>query len=279
LAVPLAFLFIYRGTMMDVAQFEAWILDETTNNAVAAGMIAMAIFTVLGTIFVAAPYGRYSDSRWGPLINAKVCWVFMESPNLIWTALFLAFYSREESVQSVPNMILLGMFAFHYTNRTLIFPFRLRGVKPMPISMPLLAVSYCFFNGYLQASSLTRFTARDPLYLGDPRFLAGVFLFFCGWYINVDSDARLRNLRKPGETGYKIPRGGMFEYVSGANFFGEILEWTGFAIASWSMAGVAFALYTAANIGPRALKHHQYYLDKFKEEYPKERKALIPFLL
>lgn len=29
--------------------------------------------------------------------------------------------------------------------------------------------------------------------------------------------------------------GGMFQYVSGANFFGEILEWTGFAIASWSL--------------------------------------------
>jgi 3-oxo-5-alpha-steroid 4-dehydrogenase 1 len=47
----------------------------------------------------------------------------------------------------------------------------------------------------------------------------------------------LRNLRKPGDTGYYIPKGGMFEYVSGANFFGEILEWTGFAIASGSTAG------------------------------------------
>ena len=27
----------------------------------------------------------------------------------------------------------------------------------------------------------------------------------------------------------------MFEYVSGANFFGEIVEWTGFAIATWSL--------------------------------------------
>jgi 3-oxo-5-alpha-steroid 4-dehydrogenase 1 len=41
-------------------------------------------------------------------------------------------------------------------------------------------------------------------------------------------------LRKPGETGYKIPTGGLFDYITGANFFGEIVEWTGFAIASCS---------------------------------------------
>ena len=45
------------------------------------------------------------------------------------------------------------------------------------------------------------------------------------------SDQLLVNLRKPGETGYKIPVGGLFDYVTGANFFGEIVEWTGFALA------------------------------------------------
>ena len=40
-----------------------------------------------------------------------------------------------------------------------------------------------------------------------------------------------RNLRKPGDKAYYIPRGGCFELVSGANFLGEIIEWFGFAIA------------------------------------------------
>ena len=71
----------------------------------------------------------------------------------------------------------------------------------------------------------------------------------------------------------------MFTYISGANFFGEILEWTGFAIASWSQPAAVFAFATALNIGPRALHHHEWYLAKFKEDYPKQRKALIPFLL
>lgn len=78
--------------------------------------------------------------------------------------------------------------------------------------------------------------------------------------------------------GYKIPRGGLFEYVSGANFFGEIVEWAGFAVASGSLPATAFALFTFANIGPRAIAHHQWYLQKFGRDYPPTRKALIPLL-
>ncbi len=81
-----------------------------------------------------------------------------------------------------------------------------------------------------------------------------------GLYINIDSDNRLLRLRnlstsKPGSD-YKIPRGGMFEYVSAANYFGECLEWSGFALASWSLPALAFGWFTWANIGPRAYHHH-----------------------
>lgn len=81
-------------------------------------------------------------------------------------------------------------------------------------------------------------------------------------------------------------QGGLFDYVSGANFFGEIVEWTGFAIASnCQLPAVAFAVFTVLNVGPRALQHHRDYIRRFSGEskdkpaYPSERRALIPFLL
>ena len=73
-------------------------------------------------------------------------------------------------------------------------------------------------------------------------------------------------------------QGGMFEYVSGANFFGEMVEWAGFAVACWSLPALAFALFTWSNIGPRAVQHHRNYLEKFRGEYPANRKAVIPFV-
>ncbi|MGB2854987.1 MAG: 3-oxo-5-alpha-steroid 4-dehydrogenase, partial [Dehalococcoidia bacterium] len=91
------------------------------------------------------------------------------------------------------------------------------------------------------------------------------------------SDGILRRLRTPGETGYKIPRGGLFERVSCANYFGEIIEWCGWAIATWSLPGLAFAVWTAANLVPRARAHHKWYPSQFPD-YPQQRRALIPFV-
>ena len=85
-------------------------------------------------------------------------------------------------------------------------------------------------------------------------------------------------MRKPGETGYKIPKGGLFKYISCPNHFGEILEWIGFAIMCWNLAAFAFAIWTVANLIPRAVSHHKWYKENF-ENYPTKRKAVIPFLL
>jgi 3-oxo-5-alpha-steroid 4-dehydrogenase 1 len=99
-----------------------------------------------------------------------------------------------------------------------------------------------------------------------------------GFATNVWADGALRGLRGPGETGYKIPHGGLYEWVSCPNYLGEIVEWTGWGIAAWSPAGLLFALYTVANLAPRALAHHAWYRRSFPQ-YPPRRKALVPFVL
>ena len=107
--------------------------------------------------------------------------------------------------------------------------------------------------------------------------LGGIAIFLLGFTINLHSDHILRALRRPGETEYKIPYGGFFKWITSPNYFGEIAEWCGWAIASWSLAGVAFAVFTFANLAPRARTHHKWYLANFVN-YPKNRKAVIPLL-
>ena len=77
----------------------------------------------------------------------------------------------------------------------------------------------------MQARYLTEYATYPYGWLSHAQFIGGIAVFFVGMAINMHSDHVLRNLRKPGDTGYHIPRGGMFEFVSGANFFGEIVEW------------------------------------------------------
>lgn len=130
-------------------------------------------------------------------------------------------------------------------------------------------------QGYLVAN--TEFPDMDYTDMG--MFWFGVATFLWGWWKNYEADDILRNLRKPGDTvRYKIPRGGAYEWVSSANYFGECVEWLGWALASRSIAGWSFAVFTWANLVPRALSHHKWYLSKF-EDYPKERTAIIPYLL
>ncbi|NXP57405.1 S5A1 dehydrogenase, partial [Chloropsis cyanopogon] len=168
-------------------------------------------------------------------------------------------------------------FFFVVCYRALIFPLMIREGKPTPFFTFVLALLFCVFNGYLQGRSLTTYATYPPGWLADSRFITGFLGWLIGMAINIHSDHILRNLRKPGETGYKIPRGGMFEYVSGANFFGEILEWFGFALACCTIESFAFALCTLFILSSRARQHHKWYLEKF-EDYPKDRKIVIPFL-
>jgi len=107
--------------------------------------------------------------------------------------------------------------------------------------------------------------------------LIGLIIFFTGMYINRSSDNKLISLRKENKE-YQIPQGGMFKYISCPNHFGEIVEWIGFAIIVFNLGALSFALWTAFNLIPRALNHHNWYINSFKE-YPEKRKAVIPFIL
>ena len=93
--------------------------------------------------------------------------------------------------------------------------------------------------------------------------------------INRLADRKLRDLRERGGSGYRIPQGGLYEWVSCPNYLGEIIEWAGWAIATWSLPGFAFAVWTIANLAPRARSHHAWYQRTFAD-YPVDRKALLP---
>ena len=153
-----------------------------------------------------------------------------------------------------------------------------------------MALVFCILNGYVQAAyQLIPCSHKNVTWLYDVRFILGTIVFFVGMGINIHSDSILRSLRgkdsenssDKGDLGerYKIPRGGMFNYVSGANYFGECVEWIGYAMLSWNVGAASFAFFTCANIFPRAIQHHKWYKKTFGEEYPANRKAIVPFLI
>lgn len=223
-----------------------------------------------------SPYGRYVSPQSFCLVPARLAWALQELPSLLvplWCAA-----ADGGRLHRWPNRILLAMFVGHYAQRSLVFPWLIRGGKPTPLLVFVMAVLFCTFNGYLQGRYLSAYAEYPEDWLTDPRFLLGCVLWLAGLLINIHSDHILRNLRKSGDTGYRIPHGGLFERISAANYFGELVEWGGYALASWSPPGGSFALFSFCILFPRAEQHHRWYLEKF-EDYPKLRKILIPFLL
>lgn len=246
------------------------------------GMVSIGLVCFFLLFKVDAPYGKFSpgkNSIWGPLINAQFSWFIQESPSIVMALLFLFVWGGKQHLDNQANSFFAYLYAFHYIVRSWIFPFFIRGGKPSPLSVVLSAFFFCTVNGFLQCGYLLLHGPLYPKdYLTSWNVQLGLALFIAGWIINQHSDHILRNLRKPGETEYKIPRGGMFEYTSVANYTGEIIEWGGFALCCWSIPSFAFFLFTCFNLIPRALSYHRWYLQKFNN-YPKDRKAVIPFLL
>ena len=202
--------------------------------------------------------------------------MIMELPVLIVLYLLII---PEILLFSFPYLIMIGLFSLHYINRIFVFPFRLHTKgKKMPLVIMFSAIFFNMMNGFSFGYYFSHFASYTNEWLSDPRFVIGVILFFTGLIINWKADSILINLRKPTDIDYKMPAGSLFNKVSCANLFGELIEWLGFAILCWNLPAVTFFIWTAANLIPRALAHHKWYKENFAG-YPPNRKAIIPYIL
>jgi len=249
--------------------------ERTLFDWLLTGWFILSGVTFLVLLFIPAPYGRHLRSGWGPRISTRAGWVMMESTVV---AVFGLFWLLGRDPLSLMPLCFLMIFQSHYLYRAFVFPFRMRDGGSMPLFIALSGMLFNVVNGYLNGRWLFTLDLRDlGQWWGDPRFAAGLMIFIAGMVINHRADGRLRRLREHGSGRYGIPRGGLFRLVSCPNYLGEIIEWAGWALLTWSLPGLAFLAWTAANLVPRALHHHRWYRETFPE-YPSGRKALIPWL-
>ena len=248
-------------------------MTEEFFNKVIIAWIILGVIVFFINLKIVAPYGRHASKKWGILINNRLAWIIMESP-----VLFLVMYLVLPKISSlnIVAWILFLLFTAHYVNRTFVFPFKIKvSSKKMPLGVILLAIIFNLFNGFFIGYYLGNYASYETSWLLSIPFITGAIMFSIGAYINWRSDSLLIGIRKEGFSGYKIPRGFLFERVSCPNHFGEMIEWSGYALMSFNLPALAFAVWTFANLIPRALAHHKWYKSYF-EDYPKNRKAWLP---
>ena len=242
-------------------------------------MAVTAVVVFISLHFVSAGYGMMYTRQWGPSVGNRLGWVMMEAP--VFVAMAVLWWLSPRRFEITP-LVIFCLFQAHYFQRSFIFPLLIKGKNRMPLSIILMGVLFNVINALMQGGWIFYLSPEgmySPEWLCTPQFIIGTIIFIVGMAINIHSDHIIRHLRRPGDTRHYIPRGGMFRYVSSANYFGEFVEWTGFAILTWSWAGAVFALWTFANLAPRARRINRRYAEEFGEEFTRlNLRAIIPFI-
>ena len=257
--------------------FKTMNIDISTYHHVLWAMAFMGLFVFVTLYFVDAGYGKFRSNKWGYSINNKLGWVLMECPALIPIA-----YTIVALTPSALAILFMSLYALHYVYRSFIFPALLKGNSKMPLAITAMGATFNFTNSTLLCASVVAFPKESYSdicsYAGNWNFWLGIVLFFMGMYTHMKADHTIRNLRKPGDTNHYLPKGGLFDYVTSANYFGELLEWTGFAILLCNPAAWMFVWWTAANLVPRAHAINKKYRAEFGNEKVGKRKRVIPFI-
>ncbi|KAH7099031.1 3-oxo-5-alpha-steroid 4-dehydrogenase-domain-containing protein [Auriculariales sp. MPI-PUGE-AT-0066] len=260
-------------------------------NAAARGFLVVWLAALPAQLFVLnAPFGRFTPKSQKWTVDGIKAWMIMESvsPVALLTSYLKHPLSKATPPIAHPATLLVGLYVAHYANRAIISPLRTPNRSRAHLVIPLAASLFNTFNGALMGAYLSS-SIRPNLWTSNPLFWPGVALFVLGLAGNIVHDEVLLDLRRStphgpdGKPHYAIPYGWLYRWISYPNYFCEWVEWLGFAIAACPKPTTVAApwLFFIAEIAvmlPRALRGHEWYHDKFKD-YPRERKAVIPFLL
>lgn len=274
-------------------------LLHTTHFILIIIMLVLALVSFIFLFFFTAPYGRYVESHNTnnyKLVPKHIGWLIMEVPAvltilIVWilsdVGLKGILYGKIELQSFFSYSVFLFIWEFHYIYRTFIATFLAPEVKKsFRYYVVIMGAIFNIINGFINGWYLFFYMPTKVLgsqhnigaNLFDTHFIIGIAIFILGFIIHVKSDVILRQVKLENHGNYGIPNAFLHKYVASPNYLGEIIQWTGWAILTWSLAGLTFAIFTFANLAPRAYSNLKWYKSKF-QEYPKNRKALFPFIL
>jgi len=238
-------------------------------------VFSLAVIVFILLFFISAPYGKFRRKGWGPAIKSKWAWLLMELPSPL---LMAVFFITSEPENLIKNIFIL-LWLSHYIHRALIYPFTQSGRnKSYPLILVCMAFIFNWFNGFMNGYGIFHLMTYNISWLLSWQFITGGVVFISGFIINKTADEMLRKMRNDNPAEYVIPNGWLFNYISCPHYLGEMIEWAGWAVITWSLPGFAFFIFTFANLFPRAISSHKWYKDNF-EDYPESRKAVIPFII
>lgn len=137
---------------------------------------------------------------------------------------------------------------------------------------------------YWLFAAFVSFFVNHPLYtpVSKEQIMIGFAVAFVSQLSNLYCHIILRNLRSGPNSGYQIPKGFLFNFITCANYNTEIMAWLGYNIATQSIAGYLFMLAGALQMAEWALAKHKRLCKLFdgkegRPKYPRRWVMLPPF--
>ncbi|OAD06272.1 hypothetical protein MUCCIDRAFT_35128, partial [Mucor lusitanicus CBS 277.49] len=188
------------------------------------------------------------------------------SPSLMASTVFFVWSINDGRMLLVSATIFL-----HYLKRVLevLFVHRYSGQSKLKDNV-LISASYFSFTSFIYYMSLSVPKSNSRLELW------GLVMFIVGEYTNYYHHLLLRNLRKDGSKEYKIPSGGLFDYVWCPHYLGEIMSFVAMALLAQHILILILQLGSAGYLATRAYNTKKWYSDKF--DVIPSRACLIPFI-
>lgn len=247
-------------------------------------MTVLSVFVFTGLQFLTVPYGMTYNTRWGISIRSNIGWMIMEFPVfIVMFLLYLFAMAFHVKTFNVVTFAIFVLFQAHYLQRSFIFPVLMRGTSKMPLSVIFMGFFFNICNALMQGGWLFFFSPDDYYQISwfwSPQFIVGTILFLFGMIVNIQADKIIRRLRVDDkDNNYYLPTGWFFDKINSANYFGELVEWIGFAILSWSWAGWVFVFWTFANIVPRSKRVYERYTQFWGDDFKKlKRYKIFPYI-
>ncbi|XP_049379829.1 steroid 5-alpha-reductase DET2-like [Solanum stenotomum] len=204
-------------------------------------------------------------------IPSKIGMIIAYTPTLITCLSFFWIFPNG----GIRFFMLNFAITIHFFKRLLevLFVHKYSGSMAMNSAITISSSYFIAFSSLIYIQHLTKGSTEpiiDLKYFGFIVFLVGIIGNFYHHFI-------LSKMRKKGESGYKIPKGGLFNLVICPHYLFEIVTFLGFSLISQTLFSFSSTIGTLFYLMGRSYATRKWYLSKF-EDFPRNVKALIPFV-
>ncbi len=241
----------------------------TTGNILLYGFLAMVAISVGPLEYFGQAMMAYSKFRPSSGISTRTGMVILYAAPLV--ALVISALPYLSNPTTIQLLVFASVF-IHFAKRVLESLFLHKYSGPISIFTTLMIASFYSFAAFLIGD-----LNRNPMQTQDAWSYLGIVLFIVGIIGNFNQHKALADLRKDSLE-YKIPRGGLFEYVVCPHYLFEIIAWTGIFLLSRHLGTFLVLAFIIAYLSARSIRTLAWYREKFKD-FPKNRKGIVPFIL